>query len=290
MVRNILFIATLVSVGASLVQAQSIGDMLSSSCQQALLDVAASPEADCLNIDGLVSFVVTAVTSTNDSLVAPATAWLSTFCAETPCAAQALSDITTNLTTGCSDDLATLLGADAPSTADVVSAVQTAYPTVQGIMCLAETANNTFCMTDLLDALQAGIGPLSVDNLVAQLPEALTGQLDAQLPLSFMCSDCASAAYNMLKATYPDLAGSDAVTGELTSQCGAAFMNQSSPADVIEATGSMAMIASMASSTSSSDSTSFEANSASRLPLTTTMTALLVSPLTVAITAFVILA
>jgi len=287
MVRSTFFTAVVIAAGAGFVHGQSIGDMLSSSCQQALLDVAASPEASCLNVEGFVSFVVSAITSTNDSLIEPATFWLTNFCGETPCSDQALSDITTNLTTGCNDDLTSLFGS-MPSTSDIVSAVQNAYPTVQSIMCLTDMMNNTFCATDMLDDLQSTFGQLSVDNILQQLPSIMAGDLTtSSLPMYFMCSDCAQAAYSMLQAADPDLADASFMTNELTSQCGASMLNATMPSDVIVATGTMA---SLAIATSTSDSGSTDAVTDGALDLTSnSMVGVAVSLTATLITAFAML-
>lgn len=105
---------------------------ISSQCQSTLLTIAGSPEADCLNLGGLLP-VITA--GANSSLVQPINSWLSATCAQDACSNQTLSDVVANLTSGCSSDLSSL-GLDSSDEGSVVSLVQQVYPIVREVACL----------------------------------------------------------------------------------------------------------------------------------------------------------
>ena len=128
-----------------------------------------------------------------------------------------------NITSGCGDDLSSLGISNSSSTTDTVTqAVQEAYPTVRDIGCLKVESNNTLCVTDLLDDVEAVEGTLSVDNILSMLPSLLTGQLTS-LPNSITCNDCVAAMYTTLQKDQPSLANST-VQDALESQCGSGFL------------------------------------------------------------------
>ncbi|KAI5123910.1 hypothetical protein M0805_005726 [Coniferiporia weirii] len=208
---------------------------LSSQCQSTLTNIALSSEASCLNVAGLAPLLTA---SANSSLVAPINTWLSGACAQSPCSNQTLSDIVTNITSGCSSDLSSI-GFSNSSDSSLISAVQQAYPTVRDIACLKETSNNTLCVTDLLTDIQNTNGTLSIDNIVATLPQIVMGQA-AGVPSYISCSDCVKQAYNVLKTEQPSLASQSNVTSAFTSQCGSSFLDGTTPSDIAEGTGSAA--------------------------------------------------
>lgn len=110
---------------------------ISSQCQSALLTIAGSPDAQCLNPTGLIPLLTT---SSNTSLVTPFTSWLQGACAQDPCTNSSLSAIVTNITTGCGNDLAGL-GFSNDSVPELIAGIQEGYPTVRSIACLKEFVN-----------------------------------------------------------------------------------------------------------------------------------------------------
>ncbi|THH07016.1 hypothetical protein EW145_g3666 [Phellinidium pouzarii] len=219
---------------------------LSQGCQSTLVNLALSSEASCLNVAGLAPLVTA---SSNTSLVGPVNNWLAGACAQDLCSNQSLSDIVTNITSGCSSDLSPL-GFSNSSTPDVISVVQQGYPTVREIACLKETSNNTLCVTDLLTDLQNEDGTLSLNTIFATLPQLVVGGA-SDVPSYIKCSDCVKQAYNVLKTNDPSIASQSNVTSALTSQCGASFLDGTTPSDVAEGTGAAAPTASSASAASS---------------------------------------
>lgn len=276
MTRATFVSSVLLLAGVALVQGQSFS--ISQECQGALLGVAGSPEADCLNIGSLVQLMTI---SDSTSLIPTMNNWLEGACAASPCSDQALSDIVTNVTAGCSSDLASL-GVPSISTSDIISAVQEAYPTVLQIGCLVDSTNNTLCATSLMDQVQGVIGQLSVDNIITEVSQGLGAGLSqlTSLPSFISCSDCVKEAYNILNQNEPEIATATVVTNALQSQCGASFLDGTSPGEILEGTGSAAPGATSASDTS---------GAASLAPFGAVMGASL-STLAAVFTAFVVLA
>jgi len=216
---------------AGLVQSLSI----SSQCQSTLLTIAGSPEAACLNPGGLAP-IITA--TANSSLVQPINSWLEGACAQSPCTNQSLADIVTNITAGCGSDLSGILGGNgSESTAELITVVQAAYPTVRDILCLKDTTNNTLCELTLLNEIQTSTGTtLSLDNITSGLSSILSGS--STFPTFILCSDCVKGAFNILEQQEPSIAS--AVQSGFQSQCGADFVNGTTPSNIVEGTGTAA--------------------------------------------------
>jgi len=230
MTRTAIYSA-LLALGAGLVHGLSI----SQQCQNALLTIAGSPEASCLNVGGLIPLVTT---NPNSSYVPAINSWLGTLCAADPCSNQTLADIVANVTTGCSSDLGSL-GVPSNINQTVIDDVQAGYPTVRKIACLKQS-NNTLCATQTLSNLEGVTGPLSLDNLFQLVPSLLTGQASVSLPQSLACTDCLQAAYDIVKTDQPSIASNPTVTNAIQSQCGASFLSNSAPTNILEGTGSAA--------------------------------------------------
>lgn len=242
MTRSTLTSVVLLTVGLTLVQAQSLS--LSQACQNTLLEIAANPEADCLNVQGLAPLITAPA---NTSLVAPINSWLEGLCAQAPCSNQAISDIVTNISTGCATDL-TSAGLN-ESTSTLVAEAQQAFPIIRDVGCLKTTSNNTLCVTTILTQLQTANGILSLSSIVGDVPSAMAGAgASTNVPTYVTCSDCVKAAYNILNQDDQSLASS--ASESLQSTCGSSFTDGSSPADVAEGTGTAAPNGSAISSTS----------------------------------------
>lgn len=110
---------------------------LSQDCQSALLQVAGSPEASCLNVGALPSLFSNI--GQNVSLIPAMDNWLQGACSQDPCTNQTLSDIVTTLATSCTVDLTEIGIDDSQSTiSEMVTIVQESFVTVQQIACLKE--------------------------------------------------------------------------------------------------------------------------------------------------------
>jgi len=233
--------SVLLLAGVSLVNAQfDASDIssfsLSQDCQSALLQVAASPEASCLNVGALPSLFQNI--GQNVSLIPAMDNWLQGACSQDPCTNETLSDIVTTLATSCTVDLTEIGIDDSQNTiSEMVTIVQESFVSVQQIACLKETTNNTLCATSLLDEYEAIVGTLSIDNIVSQLPMLLTGQIP-NIPTYITCSDCVKQAYNVLMANEPDIASQTIVTSTLQGQCGSDFTDGTAPSEIVEGTGS----------------------------------------------------
>lgn len=192
---------------------------ISSQCQTTLLGVAGSSDASCLNIAGLTPLLVA---SQNESLIEPVNNWLAGACAEDACTDSQISNIVSNITSGCSSDLDS---ANIDSS-DLTSIIQQAYPTVRSAACLKDTTNNTLCLTSLLTDIQNEKGTLSISNIVNWVSLVFNGEA-TDLPSYITCSDCVKQAYNVVNSQQQAVATSTDVASAFQSQCGADFTGMS---------------------------------------------------------------
>ncbi|THH26917.1 hypothetical protein EUX98_g7270 [Antrodiella citrinella] len=222
------FKIAVVAAGLGLASAQLSG--LSSSCQSTLTSIVISPSSTCLNAQALLGVVTTAA---NSSLVGPINNWLTGMCAQPACSNDTLTTIVHNVTSGCSSDLQSI-GAGALNITDAVSIVLSAYPDIREIGCLTDANdNNSLCVTETLTNVQNATGTtLSGSDLVSVLVSILSGQT-SKIPPSALCTDCNKAAFNIINSDFPDLSnGSVNVDGNISSVCGADFINGTSPTGI----------------------------------------------------------
>ena len=130
---NMFFRRALLLTGAGLALA-SDSLTLSSQCSSALLAVAGSPDAACLDFSILATL---ALSNSTTSVIPTVDSWLGGLCAQGPCSNATLEAVVTNITTGCSTDLASV-GLNTTDPAAVVTAVETYYPTAREVVCLKE--------------------------------------------------------------------------------------------------------------------------------------------------------
>lgn len=214
---------TLVAVGAS--YAQSINS-LSTQCQATLASLVVSSENACLNPTDLVG-IVTA--GSNTSLIQPINNWLSGMCSQPQCTNQTLSDIVSNVTSGCSSDLQSL-GAGNVNAEEITNIVQLAYPTVRKIACLKDTSSDTLCVTQELTNIQSSVGTLSKSEIQQLVTQISSGQLP-NVSASALCNDCSKAAFNIAKSDFPDLVN-DNIQSTISGQCSASFVDGATPSSV----------------------------------------------------------
>lgn len=219
-----------VAGGASLVAAQSI----SSQCQSTLASLALSSEASCLNAAGLVSF---ATLGSNSSIVPPVNSWLTGLCSKPACTNATLASVVTNVTSGCSSDLSSL-NLSTSDVNDLISAVQTAYPTVRQIACLEDTADsNSLCVTETLYDIQNKTGTLTTSNIESLVSQVTAGALPSFLTSNITCTNCTKAALNIVNKNFPGLLD-ESVNNTIQGQCGASFLDGAAPASVSQSADS----------------------------------------------------
>lgn len=210
--------------GAGFAVAQS----LSSQCQSALLNTAASSSAACLNPSGLISL---AITSSNSSSIIPGiNPWLSGLCSQATCSNSALQTVVTDIISGCSTDLSSLRATTTNSTA-IVASIRAAYPTVQQLMCLDDTSTSTFCVTEVLTNIQSARTTLSLNNIVALVTKLVSGQ-STGIPSSAVCTNCTKAAYTILSQGLPEIAST--VQSSISSECGTNYTDGQMPSGIQE--------------------------------------------------------
>ncbi|TCD60966.1 hypothetical protein EIP91_009247 [Steccherinum ochraceum] len=221
-----------VAAGLGFVPTQVFG--LSSSCESTLASIVLAPSSACLNAQALIG-VVTA--PANSSLVDPINNWLTGMCAQPACTNDTLSSVVSNITTGCQSDLS---GLGSLSPQEIEQVVVSAYPAVRQVACLTDSNNNNgLCVTETLTAVQSSTGTTLSTNGVMQLVQQIMGGQVPNLPSSVLCTDCTKAAFNIINTQYPGLAnGSVNVVGNISSTCGADFVNGSTPSTISQSANS----------------------------------------------------
>ncbi|KAF7306159.1 hypothetical protein HMN09_00771200 [Mycena chlorophos] len=190
---------------------------LSTGCQTALKGILGSPDAACLNPSALLSFFV----GNNQSVPTVVNTWLEGVCSQGSCSNATLSEIATNITTGCASDLGST-GTSAAST--VTQLVQEVYPTVREMLCLSDNKSGQLCVTEMLNSVQA-ISTLTLSNfdfasLLSTIQQVVVG---AQ---NIACTNCTAAMFNVAsKLSIPEF--SLAVDG-IDTLCGANFVENGS--------------------------------------------------------------
>jgi len=221
---------------AGLAASQSISGLgLSQQCQNVLTAALANPNlTQCLNtITAINIFTTTA----NTSIVPAVDNWLKGVCAAAPCDNSTLTQAAQNITSGCQSDLSNL-GISSQDAQNIVNDVVQFYPTVRKVACLETKANNSLCVTDVLDDLQAVVGPLSTNNIVSIGQGVLSGNSTVSIPKSVTCNDCTEAAWAIIKQDDPAVTSNTQITGVISNTCGSDFLNATQPTDVVEAVGS----------------------------------------------------
>jgi len=216
----------LLFAGAGLAVAQSLS--LSSQCSSALLAIAGSQQATCLDLALLAPLAVSNSTST--SIIPTINSWLTGVCGQPACTNDTLQTVVTNIISGCSSDLASL-GLPTNDTSSVVTVVQAAYPTVRQVACLKDTSANTLCVTEELTDIQSATTTLSIDNIVGLITQLMSGTT-INIPQNVTCSNCSKAAYTLVAQSFPSIASGE--QSAVQSECGTAFTNGQMPSNIQE--------------------------------------------------------
>lgn len=200
---------------------------LSSQCSSALLAVAGSPDATCLDLTLLAPL---ALSNSTTSIIPTIDSWLTGMCSQGACSNATLEAVVTNITTGCSTDLASI-GLNTTDPTAVVTAVETYYPTTREVLCLKDTSANSLCATELLTDIQSATTTLSLSNLVGLIVEVAAGS-DVGIPQSVTCSNCTKAGYTIIEQDFPGLLSDQDAT--LQSECGSSFTDGQMPSNIQE--------------------------------------------------------
>jgi len=203
------------------VVAQSSSMTLSAQCQSALEEIVVSPEAQCLNPAGLVPIFLA---DPSTSLIGPIQTWLTGLCSEGPCTNQALATLVADIFQGCSSDLSSL-GITSTDVTSFTASVEEFYPVVRQIACLEDNNANELCIIEELNGIQTVTGTLTI-------PKLMNG-LVLNLPQNVTCNSCTKEAYNIIITDIPQVITSDD-NSTLSNQCGAAFIDGSTPAGISE--------------------------------------------------------
>lgn len=208
--------------GAGFAAAQSI----SSQCSSTLVSVAGSPDSSCLNPNGIVQI---ALTSSNSSVIPAVDSWLTGLCALGPCSNSSLDAVFTNITGGCSSELASL-GLNTNGSTNLTLYLEEAYPTLRQVWCLKDTSVNELCVTEELTGVQNTTGTLTINNLITVVGEIISGS--SSIPQSVACSNCSKAAYTIADTNFPALVSNS--TSTVQSTCGSSFTDGQMPSGIEE--------------------------------------------------------
>jgi hypothetical protein len=227
------------AIGGALAQISGV----STQCQNTILTVAASPQAACLNPSALLQVFLT-----SGSIITPVDTWLKGLCARGPCSNDDIAAIVTNVTSGCSTDLQSVLGNTQPGS--LTPLVQEIYPTVRKAVCLADASNkDELCVTETLTNVQTATGTLTLNELLQIISEIENGQASS-INSTILCTPCVKQMYNVAKGDFPAIFGQGtSVASDVQASCGASFVDGASDSNIVET-------ASNSTSTSGNSSTS----------------------------------
>jgi len=219
---NISPLATVI-VGAAAVAASNIGrampDGLSPECQAALVQVAASPDAACLDPTDLAALVAT---GPDQSFIPGINTWLVGICGIAPCTDANLAAIWNGILTGCPQETA--------GWNITVQDIQKVYPIARKIACLEDTRDSQLCITQTLYNIQNVTGILSPNNLQNVTDDLASGV--TTIPNSVICSDCVKEAFNIVEQGLPDFLDPN-TSSDLSTTCGPAFIDGNVPPTIV---------------------------------------------------------
>ncbi|KAH9485016.1 hypothetical protein JR316_0001920 [Psilocybe cubensis] len=222
MLRKTSIFMTVAILGTSAVSAGSVLDFLSSSCKNTLQTLLSSPSAGCLNLGTLTLNALAG----NKTIPEVANSWLTGLCASGSCTNSSLSDVVSNITTGCSEDLNKYGASSAGFTPDVIQGlVLQYYPTVRQIACLKDDNANELCVPESLFALQSIVGTINKGDL--DLP-TLLGKVKTLADSDYKniaCTGCIKQAYIIAAKVFPNANLLNLAQTPITDTCGASFVD-----------------------------------------------------------------
>ncbi|KAJ4483285.1 hypothetical protein J3R30DRAFT_1757990 [Lentinula aciculospora] len=200
---------------------------LSQGCQSSLEGLLTSPDAACLNPSALLSFVVG---SNSGSIPSTVNTWLTGICSSGSCTNQSISNVVTNLTSGCSSELSSLGISTSSIQSEVISIAQEFYPTVRQVACLEDDTSNQLCAVETLNNLQSVVGQLNVTDLSVLNLFADAEKLFANGVQDIACTDCMKESFSIAKANFPSLVSQ--AEPDAQALCGASFLDGNLPSTV----------------------------------------------------------
>ncbi|PBK74488.1 hypothetical protein ARMSODRAFT_593025 [Armillaria solidipes] len=210
-------------VGAGMVSAQSIS--LSSNCTDSLKSLLTSPDSACMNPSALLSFVV----GTDQSIPNTINNWLSGLCSQGSCSDESIEAMVTNVTTGCTQELASV-GAPLDVRDIVLNAVKQTYPTARNIACLFDTSSNEYCAAKTLSDLESVIGQFTLDDLsFFNLTDDAQKLIQSGVE-NLACTSCIKEGFTLAREAFPDIVSQ--IDSEATQLCGDSFIDGSVPENV----------------------------------------------------------
>ncbi|KAJ3724638.1 hypothetical protein C8R42DRAFT_719298 [Lentinula raphanica] len=245
---------------------------LSQECQNSLEGLLTSPDAACLNPSALLSFVVG---SNSGSIPSTINNWLTGICSSGSCTNQSISNVVTNLTSGCSAELSSLGISTSTIQSQVVSIAQQVYPTVRQVACLKDDTSNQLCAVQTLDNLQSVVGQLnltdlSVLNIFADAETLFTNGVQ-----TIACTDCMKESFSIAKANFPSLVSQ--AEPEAQALCGASFLDGNLPNTVSQSASDAVFSGALSSSNSNNNNAGFRVSRSAYGPAVTVFGGIFVS-------------
>ncbi|KAK7472754.1 hypothetical protein VKT23_000864 [Stygiomarasmius scandens] len=217
--KSLLFLA--VATGAGLVSVNALS--LTSSCQNSLKGLLTNEDAACLNVLSIASFAL----QDGGSPLNAVDAWLNGMCSTGACSDENISRLITNVTSGCSDDLANFGLSASDISSNVINIAQQVYPVVRQGLCLKDDSSNQMCVTEMLSNLESVIGGLSLNDLSFVNLMGDVRQLLASGVQNMACTNCVKAGFSLAQQAFPSIVS--AAQPEAEALCGADFVDGSSP-------------------------------------------------------------
>ncbi|KAJ3896817.1 hypothetical protein GG344DRAFT_71776 [Lentinula edodes] len=212
-------IAFVLTAAATFVISSVQSFTLSQECQSSLEGLLTSPDAACLNPSAILSFVVG---SNSGSIPSTVNTWLTGICSSGSCTNQSISNVVTNLTSGCSSELSSLGITTSSIQSEAISIAQEVYPTVREIACLKDDTSNQLCALETLNNLQSVVGQLNVTDLSVLNLFADAETLFANGVQNVACTDCMKESFSIAKANFPSLVSQ--AEPDAQALCGASFL------------------------------------------------------------------
>lgn len=108
---------------------------LTSSCSTTLQGLLTAPEAGCLNLPALLTFII----NPDKSVPQTVNTWLTGLCGVESCTNQDIATVVANVTQGCSEDFSKANVDSMGLQSTIINIAQQTYPTIRKVACLKES-------------------------------------------------------------------------------------------------------------------------------------------------------
>ncbi|GAA5960831.1 hypothetical protein JCM8115_000167 [Rhodotorula mucilaginosa] len=242
--------------------ASSLLSGISSTCQSSVSSLLSSAFASCADVGGLLPVLTSSgsVVSSSTSFFPPNLAhqplfadlafrlqlydsYLGTLCGSSNCSSSAIENATSVIDAGCASDLSS-----GNQLVTVARTVVANFNSVKEAVCLQQSSNSTYCVTDLLTKIQTALG---TDLTVSTLTSLDLASLE-KIPSSDVCDDCAHALTTKLVPILESASSSSSATTGGSSASGAG--SASAAVSTVAASGAAARKAKRQSTSSVSTS------------------------------------